>query len=163
MMMMLKQLTRLGALAALMLAGTQAWAIQERYSFDVSVTIPVHEAYVLPSEPDWMGQDQLLAWNLVTSELSRLRKNFDVKNLNGGVAARLGSEPYLFNGRNRIDLQVLFNRVPLTLDAIEVVNATEASVGRRAELDIAAIKPDDGYRGGEYYGTVHLVFDFLAP
>lgn len=58
---------------------------------------------------------------------------------------------------------MLFNRIPLTLDAVEVVNATEASAGRRAELDIAAIKPDGGYRGGEYYGTVHLVFDFLAP
>ncbi|VVM58390.1 hypothetical protein PS687_01280 [Pseudomonas fluorescens] len=161
--MMVKQWVILNGLIALALASTSALAIQERHSFEVSVTIPVHEAYVLPSEPDWMGQDQLLAWNLVTSELSRLRKNFDVKNLNGGIAARLGAEPYLFNGRNRIDLQVLFNRVPLTLDAVEVVNAMEASAGRRAELDIAAIKPDGGYRGGEYYGTVHLVFDFLAP
>lgn len=162
-MMMSKQLTRLGVLAACMLAATHTAAIQERHSFDVSVTIPVHEAYVLPSEPDWMGQDQLLAWNLVTEQLGRLRKNFDVKNLNGGVAARLGAEPYLYNGRNRIDLQVQFNRVALTLDPIEVVNANDARAGRRAELDIAAIKPDDGYRGGEYYGTVHLVFDFLAP
>jgi len=161
--MMVKQWVILNGLIALALASTSALAIQERHSFEVSVTIPVHEAYVLPSEPDWMGQDQLLAWNLVTSELSRLRKNFDVKNLNGGIAARLGAEPYLFNGRNRIDLQVLFNRIPLTLDAVEVVNAMEASAGRRAELDIAAIKPDGGYRGGEYYGTVHLVFDFLAP
>ncbi len=160
---MVKQWVILNGLIALALASTSALAIQERHSFEVSVTIPVHEAYVLPSEPDWMGQDQLLAWNLVTSELSRLRKNFDVKNLNGGIAARLGAEPYLFNGRNRIDLQVLFNRIPLTLDAVEVVNAMEASAGRRAELDIAAIKPDGGYRGGEYYGTVHLVFDFLAP
>lgn len=162
-MMMFKQLTRLGVLAACILAANHTAAIQERHSFDVSVTIPVHEAYVLPSEPDWMGQEQLLAWNLVTSQLGRLRKNFDVKNLNGGVAARLGAEPYLYNGRNRIDLQVQFNRVALTLDPIEVVNANEARVGRRAELDIAAIEPEGGYRGGEYYGTVHLVFDFLAP
>ncbi|MGL5995436.1 MAG: CS1 type fimbrial major subunit [Pseudomonas proteolytica] len=160
---MFKQLTRLGVLAACMVTANHTAAIQERHSFDVSVTIPVHEAYVLPSEPDWMGQDQLLAWNLVTSQLGRLRKNFDVKNLNGGVAARLGAEPYLYNGRNRIDLQVQFNRVALTLDPNEVVNADEARAGRRAELDIAAIEPEGGYRGGEYYGTVHLVFDFLAP
>lgn len=161
--MMFKQLTRFGVLAACMLAGAPTSAIQERHSFDVSVTIPVNEAYVLPSEPDWMGQDQLLAWNLVTSKLSRLRKNFDVKHLNGGVAARLGAEPYLFNGRNRIDLQVQFNQVALTLEPVEVVGAAEARVGRRAELDIAAVEPEGGYRGGEYYGTVHLVFDFLAP
>ena len=162
-MMMFKQLTRLGVLAACMLAATHTAAIQERHSFDVSVTIPVHEAYVLPSEPDWMGQDQLLAWNLVTEQLGRLRKNFDVKNINGGVAARLGDTPYLLSGRNRIELQVLFNRVPLTLDSTLVLSADEARAGRRAELEIAAIEPADGYKGGEYYGTVHLLFDFPAP
>ena len=162
-MMMFKQLTRLGVLAACILAANHTAAIQERHSFDVSVTIPVHEAYVLPSESDWIGQEQLLAWNLVTSQLGRLRNNFEVKNLIGCGAARLGAEPYLHYGRIRIDLQVQFNRVALTLDPIEVVNANEARVGRRAELDIAAIEPEGGYRGGEYYGTVHLVFDFLAP
>jgi hypothetical protein len=86
-----------------------------------------------------------------------------VKNLNGGVAARLGDTPYLLSGQNRIDLQVLFNRVPLTLDSTEVINADEARVGRRAELEIAAIEPQTGYKGGDYYGTVHIVFDFLAP
>ena len=162
-MTMFKQLTVWAGLVATLFIGAPVQAFQERQSFDVSVTIPIHEAYVLPSEPDWMAQDQLLAWDLATSRLGRLRKNFDVKNLNGGVAARLGAEPYLYNGRNRIDLRVQFNRVALTLDPIEVVNANDARAGRRAELDIAAIKPDDGYRGGEYYGTVHLVFDFLAP
>ena len=162
-MTMFKLLTRLLVLTALVFTAGYARAIEERHAFDVSVTIPVHEAYVLPSEPDWMGQEQELAWNLVTSQLSRLRKNFDVKNLSGGVAARLGAEPYLFNGRYRIDLRVLFNQVPLTLDSTEVVNAAEAQVGRRAELEIAAIEPDEGYKPGEYYGTVHIVFDFLAP
>ncbi|RFD27996.1 fimbrial assembly protein [Pseudomonas sp. GL93] len=160
---MFKQLTVLAVLMAPVLMGGQAAAFQERQSFDVSVTIPIHEAYVLPSEPDWMAHDQLLAWDLATARLGRLRKNFDVKNLNGGVAARLGDTPYLLSGRNRIELQVLFNRVPLTLDSTQVVNADEARTGRRAELEISAIEPDDGYKGGEYYGTVHLVFDFLAP
>jgi hypothetical protein len=162
-MSMFKLLTRLLVLTALVFTAGYARAIEERHAFDVSVTIPVHEAYVLPSEPDWMGQEQELAWNLVTSQLSRLRKNFDVKNLSGGVAARLGAEPYLFNGRYRIDLRVLFNQVPLTLDSAEMVNAAEAQIGRRAELEIAAIEPDEGYKPGEYYGTVHIVFDFLAP
>ncbi|MFC6335741.1 fimbrial assembly protein [Pseudomonas sp. CCM 7891] len=160
---MFKQLTLIGALAASLLSASQALAFQERQSFDISVTIPVHEAYVLPSEPDWMGQDQQLAWNLVTEQLSRLRKNFDVKNLNGGVAARLGDIPYLYSGRDRIDLHVQFNSVPLTLHSTEVVNAEQAGVGRRAELEIAAIKPEGGYPPGDYYGTVHVVFDFLAP
>jgi len=160
---MLKQLTTLVLLT--LPAVPVAWAsfIQERHSFDVSVTIPVRDAYVLPSESNWMGQEQELAWNLVTSQLSRLRKHFDVKNLSGGVAARLLDTPYLHSGRHRIDLQVMFNQVPLTLDSTEVVGAEVARTGTRAELEIAAIQPDDGYQGGSYYGTVHLMFDFLAP
>ena len=57
----------------------------------------------------------------------------------------------------------MFNQVPLTLDSTEVVGAEVARTGTRAELEIAAIQPDDGYQGGSYYGTVHLMFDFLAP
>jgi hypothetical protein len=30
-------------------------------------------------------------------------------------------------------------------------------------LVIAAIKPDDEYKPGDYYGTVHMVFDATAP
>ena len=118
---------------------------------------------MLPSESDWMGQDQALPWDLATARLGRLRKNFDVKNINCGVAARIGDTPYLLSGRNRIDLQVLFNRVPLTLDSTLVISADEARSGRRAELEITAVEPEDGYKGGEYYGTVHLLFDFPAP
>lgn len=68
--MIFRQLTRLAALMVPLTLGGQAMAFQERQSFDVSVTIPIHEAYVLPSEPDWMGQDQLLAWDLTTSGLA---------------------------------------------------------------------------------------------
>ena len=160
---MFKQLTFFGMLTALLASSPTAWAIQERQSFDISVTIPVHEAYVLPSEPDWMGLDQLLPWDLVKAELGRLRKSFEVKNLAGGVAARLGNTPYLSDGNNRIDLRVLFNQVPLGLDATEVISADQARPGTRAQLDISAIKPEGGFRGGDYYGTVQIVFDFLAP
>ena len=162
-MTMFKQLTALAVLMTPVFLGEPAQAFQERHSFDVSVTIPIEEAYVLPSEPDWMAQDQLLAWDLATSRLGRLRKNFDVKNINGGVAARLGDVPYLLSGRDRIDLRVLFNRVPLTLDSTQVLSADEAGMGRRVELEIAPIEPQGGYQGGSYYGTVHLMFDFLAP
>ncbi|WP_339532050.1 CS1 type fimbrial major subunit [Pseudomonas mucidolens] len=158
-----KPLMLLGAWLAPLLLSPQVLALQERHAFDVSVTIPEIEAYVLPSEPDWMGREQTLAWDLVKSRLSPLRKDFDVKNLNGGVAARLGDTPYLLSGTDRIDLQVLFNKVPLNLSSTEVINANEARIGRRAALDIAAIEPEGGYKAGDYYGTVHIVFDFLVP
>ena len=42
--MIFRQLTRLAALMVPLTLGGQAMAFQERQSFDVSVTIPIHEA-----------------------------------------------------------------------------------------------------------------------
>ncbi|WP_131107723.1 hypothetical protein [Pseudomonas sp. Sample_10] len=52
-----------------------------------------------PSESDWIHQEQPLHFNPVTGQLTSLRKNFDVKNTNGGISARINTEPYLSNGR----------------------------------------------------------------
>jgi hypothetical protein len=30
-------------------------------------------------------------------------------------------------------------------------------------LEIAAVKPDDGYKAGEYYGNVNMMFEAIAP
>lgn len=140
-----------------------AQAVQERHVFDVSVGIPILEAYALPVSPDWIGRSQVLAWNLVTQDLGKFRELFDVKNVSGAVAARLDDEAYLSDGDQRIELRVSFNRQVLTLDSQQVVSAAEARVGKRAELEISAIKPAEGFRAGDYYGTVHVMFDFLAP
>lgn len=149
-------------LLALIGCGT-AQALQERHVFEVSVGIPTQQAYVLPANPGWIGRSQVLPWNLVTQDLGKFRELFDVKNVSGAVSARLDDEAYLADGNHRIELQVKFNRQLLTLDSQQVVSAAEAQLGKRAELEISAVKPAEGFRAGDYYGTVHVMFDFLAP
>jgi len=149
----------------LTLASACAFAIVEREIFEVSVTIPTAEFYVLPTEPDWIGREQKLNWDLTAQELSSLRKQFDVKNSNGEITARLIEEPYLSNGRDvdNIALDVQFNRIKLTVHDAPVISETDGKTGKRVELLIATVKPEDGYKPGEYYGSVHMIFEAVAP
>lgn len=142
---------------------TDAEAAVERETFEVSVTIPTADFFVLPVDPQLVQREQALAYNPVSSTLATLRASFDVKNIGGAIGARLDQEAYLFNGTDRVDLRVTFNDVELSLAQSEVVSIADARPGKRVGLEIAAIKPDDDYRPGNYYGTVHMVFDAIAP
>lgn len=162
---MFKKITAMMLSVFLLLDSIYIFAITERETFEVSVTIPSADFYVLPVEHEWLGREQKLDWNPTTEELSRLRKSFDVKSSNGGIVARLSSEPYLSNGRDvdNIALDVSFNRAKLTLDDAEVVSELDGKTGRRVWLEIAAVKPQEGYKPGEYYGSVHMIFEAVAP
>ncbi|MNF45901.1 hypothetical protein D3C84_270480 [compost metagenome] len=162
---MFKELMTVISMILLSLASACAYALVERETFEVSVTVPTAEFYVLPVEPDWIGREQKLTWDLTAQELSSLRKQFDVKNSNGEITARLSEEPYLSNGRDvdNIALDVQFNRVKLTVHDAPVISEMDGKTGKRVELVIAAVKPDDGYKPGEYYGSVHMIFEASAP
>ncbi|MGK3120282.1 adhesin [Pseudomonas corrugata] len=160
---MIKTRLRPLALMALLMPWTSAWGAIERETFELYVTIPTADFYVLPLDPQLVQREQRLPFSTITSDLSPLRAIYEVKNSNGSIGARLGEEAYLSNGLDRIDLRVRFNGVELTLDSAQVVSATEARPGRQVPLEIAAIKPDDDYKPGDYYGTVHMVFDATAP
>ncbi|MET1067908.1 MAG: CS1 type fimbrial major subunit [Pseudomonas prosekii] len=149
--------------AVLLLTSTLALAIREEQTFHVSVTIPTSEFYVLPVNSMFLEREQVMAWNPVTADLTPLREHFDVKNTSGSIDARLAAEPFLFNGRERIDLAVQFNGQRLSLLATPVVAEQQARVGQRVRLEIAALKPVDGYAPGNYYGTVQLMFDAVNP
>lgn len=142
---------------------SQLEAAVERETFEVHVTIPTADFYVLPVDPQLVQREQRLAYNPVSSQLATLRAPFDVKNIGGAIGARLDQEAYLSNGTDRVDLRVTFNDVELGLTQTEVVSTAQALLGTRVGLEIAAIKPDDDYRPGNYYGTVHMVFDAIAP
>jgi hypothetical protein len=151
------------ALTVLILPWASAWAAVERETFEVYVTIPSADFFVLPLDPQ-VQREQRLPFSTITGELSPLRAIYEVKNSNGSIDARLAEEAYLSNGRERIDLQVRFNNVPLTLDSTPVVSASEARPGRQVPLEIAAVRPaGENYVPGDYYGTVHMVFDAVAP
>lgn len=151
------------ALGGLMLVSGTVLAIREEQTFHVSVSIPTSDFYVLPVNPVFLEREQTMAWNTVTAELSPLREHFDVKNASGAISARLAAEPYLFNGRERIDLEVRFNRQMLSLLTTPVVAQEEARIGQRVPLEIAALKPLEGYTPGQYYGTVQIMFDAVNP
>jgi hypothetical protein len=152
-------------LLALLLPGGAVQAIDQRENFEVSVTIPTAEFYVIPSDPDWIHQEQSLPFNSVSGRLAPLRKDFDVKNTNGGISARISTEPYLSNGRDsdNIPLVVSFNRKRLTVDAAEVVSELDGRLGKRVGLEVAAVEMPDGYQPGSYFGSVHMIFEALAP
>ncbi|MCW1244058.1 fimbrial protein [Pseudomonas sp. SAICEU22] len=150
-------------LSALLLPWPSAWGALERETFEVYVTIPTADFHVLPLDPQLVQREQRLRFSTITSDLVPLRAIYEVKNTNGAIDARLSEEAYLSNGRQRIDLRVKFNDVELTLDSTQVVSANDARPGRQVRLEIAAIKPADEYVPGDYYGTVHMVFDAVAP
>ncbi|NMX61205.1 adhesin [Pseudomonas sp. WS 5111] len=158
-----KVLTATLLLLAVALLSTQALAIREEQVFDVTVSIPTADFYVLPIRPAFLERQQEMTWNLVTRTLKPLREQFDVKNSGGGIVARLGQLPTLSNGRRLILLNVEFNGQLLDLTDTQVVSAEQARAGKRVQLEISAVEPEDGYVAGDYFGSVHLIFDALRP
>ncbi|UVM26357.1 fimbrial protein [Pseudomonas sp. B21-021] len=144
------------------------FAAQEKHTFEVSVDIPTLGFYVLPSEADWIHREQTLPWDIHTSTLLGLRKSFDVKTDGSAIEARLENFPYLTAGgdsRDNIVLRVSFNGKELAQDPTprQVVSAEEATAGRRVQLEIVPREQADGYKPGEYNGTVNIVFNVAAP
>lgn len=160
---MRRQMPPLACLLAWALPVVVVQAAQERETFEVVVTIPTVDFFVLPVDPTLVQREQTLAYNTVSSQLTPLRAQYDVKNVGGAIAARLSEAAYLSNGTDRIELKVTFNAVELGLGQSEVVSTLDARPGKRVALEIAAIKPLDDYRPGRYHGTVHMVFDATVP
>ncbi|WP_248742648.1 MULTISPECIES: CS1 type fimbrial major subunit [unclassified Pseudomonas] len=144
------------------------FAAQEKHIFEVSVDIPVLEFYVIPSEPDWIHHQQTLPWDIATSTLGGLRKNFDVRTDSSAIEARLEGFPILSSGqdsRDDISLRVTFNGTELSHHPvpIQVVSREEAVAGKRVRLEIEPRVHPDGYTPGDYYGTVNIIFNVAAP
>lgn len=163
---MIKQST-LFVWSVMALMSAQAFAAREEHTFEVSVDIPTLGFYVIPAESNWIHLQQTLPWNINTSTLGGLRKNFDVKHDTSAIEARLDAEPYLFNGRQdqNIYLRVTFNGQELSHDEKprQVVSAAQAMAGGRFPLEIQPKVPAGGYKPGTYYGTVQLIFSAAAP
>ncbi|WP_256585960.1 CS1 type fimbrial major subunit [Pseudomonas sp. ICMP 460] len=141
----------------------EAFAAREEAVFQVSVTVPTSDFFVLPISPGFLEREQVMSYNPVTERLSTLREYFDVKNVLGGINARLGFEPVLSNGRDLIPLAVTFNGHRLELIETLVVPEAEAKAGKRVPLEIAAMPPEGGYVSGAYNGSVQIIFDALRP
>lgn len=67
------------------------------------------------------------------------------------------------NGRDNIGLKVMFNHYTLGLHSSQVVSEKDAWTGARLPLHIEAVVPVEGFRQGEYYASVHIIFESLLP
>lgn len=164
---MIKQCAVVALVAVSGLTSSLAEAAREQHTFQVFLEVPTRAFYILPTDPGWIHQPQRLDWNHVTSELSGVRKYFDVRHASSAIQARLETTPYLSNGRpgGNIALQVSFNGVVLRPDIApqDVVSQEEAAVGARVLLEIAPVKPAGGYQPGDYSGNVMLMFNAKTP
>ncbi|VVP19824.1 hypothetical protein PS862_03795 [Pseudomonas fluorescens] len=164
---MIKHCAAVALTVMTVLTGSLTWAAREEHTFEVSVAIPTLAFYVIPAESDWIHRPQRLNWNLSNSTLSSVRKNFDVRHDTSAIEARLEAAPFLSNGTpgDDIALRVSFNGVELSPDIAprQVLSAQDAAVGKRVMLQIEPVKPDGGYRPGDYSGNVLLLFSARAP
>ena len=153
-------LTVAASLALWMQAG---FAAREEHIFEVSVTIPTPDFYILPVESRFLERTQIMKWNLARGYLEPLQASFDVRSRSGAITARLGHESMLSNGRDLISLRVKFNGHELALTDTVVVPDNEANTGYRVPLRIEAIKPETGFKPGAYFGSVQIMFDGPTP
>jgi len=164
---MIKQCIAAVLLAATALASAAAWGAREEHTFEVSLTIPSRPFYIIPAEPDWIHRPQRLEWDYPRSTLNGLQRNFDVRHDSSAIEARLEAAPFLSNGRpsDDIALRVSFNGVELSPEMTprQVVSAAEAKTGSRVLLQIDPVKPEGGYKPGDYSGNVLMLFSAKAP
>ncbi|MBA1376596.1 CS1 type fimbrial major subunit [Pseudomonas brassicacearum] len=156
---MLKQFVSATALAATALTSSLAFAAGEASSsIHIKAHIPTQQFHVQPRDPNF-GKDETMSYNLVTSELTRLRATYDVKNTDGSVHAYIeGGPASLYNGNNAIPLTTTFNGVTLTATPQEVVSDAASTPGTQADLVIAAAKPA-ATQTGIYTADMTVIFD----
>src|SRR3546814_966996 len=63
--------------------------------------------HVLPVDPQLVEREQPMLFSTLTSGLLPLRANYEVKNINGAIGARLGQEAYLRSEEHTSELQSL--------------------------------------------------------
>jgi hypothetical protein len=163
---MIKQSLMILCAGVLTLFSAESFAAREEHRFEVSVDIPTLGFYVIPAETDWIHRAQILPWNISTKSLGGLRKHFDLRHDTSAIEAQLESAAFLSNGRDEqnIYLRVSFADTVLTHETPrQVVSAEQARAGGRYALEIQPITPASGYKPGNYYGNVHLIFNAAAP
>lgn len=139
-------------------------ADEQRYTIELSATIPSEAFQVIPVESGWINQTQEMFYDLGTSKLQDFSKQFQYKNTSGGIQATLtntdsNGDPILSNGSATIPLAVTFNGVKLSNKAATVVAADQAKVGGRTNLRITQ-KTDDALKvTGSFTGQVSMVFE----
>lgn len=139
----------------------------EKYDVLLKASVPSDSFHVRPVESGWIGEPQEMVYDQGTSKLQPVSKMFQYKNTAGAIKATLlntdaDGAPLLFNGNQSIKLAVKFNDIAVDNKGVDVVSATDAKSGGRANLDIStasAEKLDQSKYAGEYTGSVTINFE----
>lgn len=139
-------------------------AEEQRYSIDLTATIPTESFQVIPVKSGWVNQTQEMVYDLGTKKLQYFTKQFQYKNTSGGIQATLTNTDstgtaILSNGTDTIPLAVTFNGITLSNRAATVVDATDAKTGGRANLRITQKTDTPLTVTGDFRGQVAMVFE----
>jgi hypothetical protein len=164
--LMFKKIAMSSSVLALALASSAALATSQTHDIEVVADIPSTDFYVQPVEQGTITEKQRLVWDNTTSKLGGITRNFKAKSAavgasgNPAITATLLDPVGMSSDQETIDLEVSFNRVALVKDtAVNVVAADAAVTEITAAMVITPVVPDDGYKEGNYSGTVRVMFD----
>lgn len=153
------------ALSLSVFGSTAAMAVnQQSYTIDVYAHIPSDDFQIEPVESGWIHQAQEIEYDLTTSKLKNFEKQFQYKNISGGIRATLtntdsSGDTILSNGSDTIPLKVEFNGVELSDTAQTVVDATAAQAGGRTMLRISQKDTQPLAVQGDFTGQVAMIFE----
>jgi hypothetical protein len=162
---MFKKIAISAPVLALAFVSSAAMATPQTHTIEVYADIPSTDFYVQPSDLDTVQKPQQLAWDINTSTLKGISRDFKVKSsITTGTApaikATLVEKAYISSGADDIDLTVKFNNVDLTDgNEKEVFAANAAQTEVIAALSIEPKAPVGGYQEGNYTGYVRVMFD----
>ncbi|PDO86111.1 CS1 type fimbrial major subunit [Kosakonia pseudosacchari] len=154
-----------GALSLSVLGSSMAMAAnQQSYNIDVYAHVPSDDFQIEPVESGWINQAQEIEYDITTSKLKAFEKQFQYKNVSGGIQATLmntdaNGKAILSNGTDIIPLKVEFNGVELDDSAQTVVDATAASAGGRTTLRISQDDTQPLTVEGDFTGQVAMIFE----
>lgn len=132
------------------------------HTIQLETTVPEADFYVMPTDSTWIGNTQVLPYNMATGNINSLTKAFDYKHSAGAINGTLLSTPVITSDSDSISLAVKFNSVALNTTSQEVVTAAAAASGGSTSLVIEPIKPATGYKPGKYTGNVQVSFDAVV-
>ncbi|AGN85911.1 MULTISPECIES: CS1 type fimbrial major subunit [Enterobacteriaceae] len=154
-----------GVLSLSVLGSTTAMAAnQQSYNIDVFAHVPSDDFQVEPVESGWINQAQEIEYDITTSKLKAFEKQFQYKNVSGGIQATLmntdsNGDAILSNGTDIIPLKVEFNGVELSDTAQTVVDDTTAKAGGRTTLRISQSDSKALTVQGDFTGQVAMMFE----
>jgi hypothetical protein len=141
-------------------ASFQAVAAPISHTITLEATVPTSDFYVLPKDSTWINQTQVLSYSPYTGDLSKLTKQFDVKNTAGAITGKLLAPATLSSGSASIPLTVKFNSITLSTTDASVVTQAAAAAASTVNLEIIPVRQaGTSHTPGNYSGNVQLSFD----